>query len=103
MSPRISLEMDKIVEFCSKWKITELALFGSVIRDDFSPESDVDVLVSFSSDSHTSLFDLVDMEEELAAIIGRKVDIVCREGIERSSNFIRKRAILDTAEVLYAA
>ena len=103
MSPRISLDMERIIVFCRKWEIAELALFGSVLRDDFGPESDVDVLVAFSPDSHISLFDLVDMEEELTAIMGRKVDIVCREGIERSGNFIRRKAILGTAEVLYAA
>ncbi|MCE5323140.1 nucleotidyltransferase family protein [bacterium] len=103
MSPRISFDMVKIVAFCQKWRISEFALFGSVLRDDFGPESDVDVLVKFFPDSHTSLFDLVDMEQELAEIVGRKVDIVCREGIEKSSNPLRKRAILDSAEVMYAA
>jgi hypothetical protein len=95
--------MEKIVAFCRKWKIAEFALFGSVLRDDFGPESDVDVLVKFFPDSHTSLFDLVDMEDELTGIVGRKVDIVCREGIEKSSNFLRKQAILGAAEVMYAA
>ncbi len=103
MSPRISLDMERIARFCRKWEIVELALFGSALRDDFGPESDVDVLVSFSQDSKVSLFDLVDMEEELTALVGRKVDLVCREGIERSANFIRRKAILGTAEVLYAA
>ncbi len=103
MSPRISLDIVGITRFCRKWKIAELALFGSVLRDDFGPESDVDVLVAFLPDAHVSLFELVDMEEELTAIVGRKVDIVCREGIERSANFIRKKAILGSAEVLYAA
>src|ERR1035441_2114098 len=100
MSPRISLDLERITGFCREWKIAELALFGSVLRDDFGPESDVDVLVAFLPDSHTSLFDLVDMEEELTAMVGRKVDVVCREGIERSANFIRKNAILSAAEVL---
>lgn len=103
MSPRISLDMERIARFCRKWEIVELALFGSALRDDFGPESDVDVLVSFSQDSKVSLFDLVDMEEELTALVGRKVDLVCREGIERSANFIRRKAILGAAEVLYAA
>lgn len=103
MSSRINIDIDEITWFCRKWKIAELALFGSVLRDDFGPDSDVDVLVSFLPDSHISLFDLVDIEEELMAIMGRKVDVVSREGIEQSANFIRRNAILGTAEVLYAA
>jgi uncharacterized protein len=93
----------KIEEFCRRWKVIELAFFGSVLRETFRPDSDVDILVSFAPDSHTSLFDLVDMEEELTDIIGRKVDLVCRAGIERSHNHIRRQAILSTAEVVYAA
>ena len=103
MSARIRINMDEIIEFCRKWHVIELALFGSVLREDFGPESDVDVLVSFAPDAHVSLFELVDVEDELAAMLGRKVDLVCREGIEQSPNPLRKRAILDSAEVLYAA
>ena len=103
MSPRIDIDMEKIATFCRKWKIAELALFGSVLRDDFRPDSDVDVLVRFLPDSHISLFDLVDIEDDLTRMLGRKVDVVCREGIEKSYNQIRKQAILDSAEVLYAA
>ena len=103
MSERLQLDRGRIEEFCRRWNVTELALFGSVLREDFRPDSDVDVLVAFAPDSHTSLFDLVDMEEELADIVGRKVDLVCREGIERSHNYIRRQAILNAAEVVYAA
>ena len=103
MSPRVQLDLDKMNSFCRRWDISELALFGSVLRDDFRPDSDIDVLVSFSPDARMDLFDLVDMQDELSAIFGRGVDLVCREGIERSYNYIRKKAILSTAEVLYAA
>lgn len=103
MSIRLQLDHKGIAEFCRRWNVAELALFGSALREDFRPDSDVDVLVSFAPDAHTSLFDLVDMEEELSHIVGRKVDVVCREGIERSHNFIRRKAILGTAEVVYAA
>jgi uncharacterized protein len=103
MSPRIKLDIQAIGEFCRRWSVVEFAVFGSVLRNDFTDDSDVDVLVKFAPDAHTSLFDLVDMEDELAPIIGRKVDLVCKEGIERSPNPIRKKAILDSAEVLYAA
>lgn len=103
MSPHIKLDMNKIREFCEKWKITEFALFGSVLREDFRPDSDVDVLVTFAPDAKVSLFDLSDVEDELAEIIGRKVDLVLKRGIERSKNYIRRKAILSSAEVLYAA
>jgi predicted nucleotidyltransferase len=102
MSPRIALNRDKIAEFCRKWNVVEFALFGSVLRDDFGPDSDVDVLVSFSSDAHTTLFDLVHMQDELEAIIGRGVDLVSRRAIEQSRNPIRRRDILGSAEVVYA-
>jgi len=101
---KIPIESEKIVEFCQRWKITELALFGSVLRDDFQPESsDVDVLVSFSQDAHWTLFDLVDIEEDLQSVFQRKVDLVSRRGIERSQNHLRRQAILNSAQVIYAA
>lgn len=103
MSARITLDQKKIVEFCQRWKITEFALFGSVLREDFHPESDVDVLVAFASDADWSLFDHVDMEEELAAMLGRKVDVINRRVIERSANWIRRKAILSTSEPYYVA
>lgn len=103
MSARIPLDHEKIAEFCWRWKIIEFALFGSVLRDDFRPDSDVDVLVTFAPDAEWSLFDDVDMEEELSAIFGRKVDLVSRQAVERSDNWIRRKAILSTAEPVYVA
>ncbi|HJY79678.1 MAG TPA: nucleotidyltransferase family protein [Candidatus Binatia bacterium] len=103
MSVRIPISREKIAEFCRRWKITEFALFGSVLRDDFRPDSDVDVLVTFAPDAEWSLFDDVDMEEELSAIFGRKVDLVSRRAVERSDNWIRRKAILSTAELVYVA
>jgi uncharacterized protein len=103
MKPRIDIDMSRIAEFCRKWKITELALFGSVLRDDFRPDSDVDVLVTFSAEAHWSLWDSTAMEEELASVLGRKVDLVSKRAVEGSRNWIRRRAILGSAEVLYAA
>jgi predicted nucleotidyltransferase len=101
---KIPIDYEKIVEFCQRWKIAELALFGSVLRDDFQPESsDIDVLVSFAQDAHWTLFDLVDMEEDLQSIFQRKVDLVSRRGIERSHNHLRRQAILNSAQVIYAA
>lgn len=101
---QIPIDYEKIVEFCQRWKIIELALFGSVLRDDFQPEnSDIDVLVSFAQDAHWTLFDLVDIEEDLQNIFQRKVDVVSRRGIERSQNHLRRQAILNSAQVIYAA
>ena len=94
---------DKIAEFCRKWNVVEFALFGSVLREDFRPDSDVDVLVSFAPDSRVSLFDWPDMQDELQAIFGRPVDLLTRAGIEESRNPYRKKSILDSARVVYAA
>ena len=103
MSPHIKLDMERIKEFCERWKITEFALFGSVLRDDFRPDSDVDVLVTFAPDSKVSLFDLGDIEDELTEILGRKADLTMKRGIEQSHNYIRRKHILSSAEVIYAA
>jgi uncharacterized protein len=100
----VEVPREKIAEFCRKWRVSELALFGSVLRDDFRPDSDVDVLVSWPSyDATPSLFEHVDMEDELAEIFGRPVDLVSRKGVERSSNRFRKKSILESARVVYAA
>jgi len=103
MTPRIPIDREKISDFCRRWKITELALFGSVLRDDFRPGSDIDLLVTFAPDAKWTLFDHVTMEEELSGILGRKVDLVSRRAIERSRNWIRRKAILETAEPFYVA
>jgi predicted nucleotidyltransferase len=102
VSANIPLDREKIADFCQRWKITELALFGSVLRDDFRSDSDVDVLVTFAPDAEWSLFDHLVMEEELSALLGRKVDLVSRRAIERSTNWIRRKAILETAEPFYS-
>lgn len=101
--PRIQIPREQIADFCRRWKIAELALFGSALRDDFRPDSDVDMLVTFAPDAKWSLFDHVDMEDELAQILGRPVDLVSRRGIERSRNPLRRRAILESAQVVHVA
>jgi len=100
---KIEMPRDRIADFCRRWKITEFALFGSVLRDDFDPESDVDVLVTFAEDARWSLFDLVGMQEELERLLGRSVDLVERRAIEKSENYIRRRHILSSAEPVYVA
>jgi hypothetical protein len=94
---------DQAIEaFCRKWKITQIELFGSALREDFLPDSDVDLLVSFESDAGTTLFDLVDMENEMAELVGRPVDLITRKGIEESENYIRRRRILGSARPIYS-
>lgn len=94
----IDLSMDRISDFCRRWKITELALFGSVLRDDFRPDSDVDVLVSFAPDHGWSLFDYLDMRDELGRIFGRDVDVVSKAGLR---NPFRRHEILRTRRIIY--
>lgn len=88
--------------FCQRWQITEFALFGSILSSDFRPDSDVDVLVTFVPNAGWSLFDQIDMQDELQAIFDRPVDLVSRRGIEHSRNYLRRQAILDSAKVIYA-
>ncbi|MFQ3611911.1 MAG: nucleotidyltransferase domain-containing protein [Fimbriimonadales bacterium] len=102
MRPKIAISQQTITEFCRKWKIVEFSLFGSVLRDDFRPESDIDVLVRFAADAQHSLSDLILMQEELRNLFGREVDIVVKETLERSRNYLRRKAILGEAEVIYA-
>jgi predicted nucleotidyltransferase len=97
--PRIDIPKEQVVAFCAKWQVREFSLFGSVLRADFRPDSDVDVLVTFGPDSDWDLFDLVRMRDELMALFGRDVDLVEKEGLR---NPFRRRNILGTREVIYA-
>jgi uncharacterized protein len=100
---RVSIPRKKLAEFCKRWKISELAFFGSVLREDFRPSSDIDLLVSFGPRARISLFDLVRMQNELREIFGREVDLVERRAIEKSENYIRRKNILSKIKVIYAA
>jgi predicted nucleotidyltransferase len=91
-----------LVDFCHRWRITELALFGSALRADFRPESDLDILVTFVADAGWGLLDHAAMREELSLHFCRPIDLVSRKAIERSANPIRRQQILQTAEVVYA-
>jgi uncharacterized protein len=99
MSLQIQIDKARIIEFCRKWKITEFSIFGSALREDFRPDSDVDVLVSIAPESGWSLLDWVDMIDELKIIFGREVDLVEKDGLR---NPFRRHAILTTKEVIYA-
>jgi uncharacterized protein len=99
----IVIPQEQIADFCRRWQISEFALFGSVLRSDYRPDSDIDVLVTFAPNAHWSLFDLATMQEELAQIFGRQVDLVSRRGIETSRNYIRRKEILNSAQVVHVA
>ena len=97
---RITLPQKRIKDFCLKWKVSEMALFGSVLSDEFGPDSDIDVLVSFKDDAGWGLFEFVDMIDELKTVFGRNVDLVEKDSLR---NPFRKKAILAANEVIYAA
>jgi hypothetical protein len=101
--PALDVPREKIVDFCRHWRISELALFGSALRPEFRPDSDVDVLVSFAPEAHWTLLDYVRMEQELAEIFGRRVDLLSRRAVEQSANAILRQRIFESAETLYAA
>jgi len=104
MSPlAIQLPAAEIEQFCRRWRIAELSLFGSALRSDFAEGSDVDLLVTFTPDADWSLLDHVRMRDELAALMGRSVDLVTRRSVEASQNWIRRDAILSSAKCVYAA
>lgn len=90
----IALPIDAIQAFCQRWQIAELAVFGSILCDDFDANSDVDFLYALKPDIRWSLSDLIHAEEELAQLLGRKVDLVGKASIEQSHNWLRKRNIL---------
>jgi predicted nucleotidyltransferase len=99
-TPHISVPHQHLADFCRRWKVIELSFFGSVMRDDFRPDSDVDVLVTFDSDADWSLFDLVTMQDELASVLNRKVDLLEEAALR---NPCRRSTILRSKHVLYAA
>jgi predicted nucleotidyltransferase len=103
MSVQIAIDPDQIAAFCRRWNITEFALFGSVLREDFQPDSDVDVLVTFAPGTRQRLADLLDMQEELEALFGRKVDLVERAAVEQNENYIIRKHILRSLERVYVA
>jgi uncharacterized protein len=98
----IDLPMEKIAEFCDRWKVVEFALFGSVLRDDFRSDSDIDVMVQFHPDAHPTFSNLDQMETELKTIFHRDIDLITRQGIETSRNYLRRQEILSSAQVIYA-
>lgn len=99
----LDIPKKQIADFCRRWQISEFALFGSVLRDDFDPDSDLDILVTFAPGADWSLLDHLRMEQELADLLGRKVDLLSKRAVEQSHNWIRRREILNAAEVVYVS
>ena len=100
---KFSIPKAKLAEFCRRWNISELALFGSALREDVRPDSDVDVLVSFSPQAQVTLFDMAQMQDELKDIFKRDVDLISRRGLERSRNYLRRKQILGSAQGIHVA
>jgi predicted nucleotidyltransferase len=100
---RLGVSDQQVADFCRRWCIERLEVFGSILRDDFDRDSDVDVLVTFGAGVSHRIADYLDMESELAALVGRHVDLVERELVETSPNWIRRRSILESARPVYAA
>lgn len=96
-----TLPKTEIAKFCQHWKIQELALFGSVLRHDFNPDSDLDLLITFSADADWGLLDHVKMQQELQVLLGRNIDLISKRAVERSTNWLRRNEILKTAQILF--
>jgi uncharacterized protein len=103
MNLPISVDQRALEAFCERWGVSELDLFGSVLRDDFRPDSDVDVLVSFAEDHRPTLLTLAQMENELHQLFGRRVDLVTRRSVQLSDNYIRREQILRHRQPVYVA
>lgn len=98
------LPVEEIAQLCGQFSVRELALFGSALHDDLQAESDIDFLVTFENNECGSWMDkLSELEQSLSTLLNRNVDVVHRPGIEQSRNWIRRKAILDSAVVIYAA
>jgi uncharacterized protein len=100
---KIELSQQSLAAFCQRWKIKEMSFFGSVLREDFRSDSDVDVMVSFEKDAIWGLLEFAQMKRELKILLGREVDLLTKKSIEQSQNWIRQREILSTAQVIYVA
>jgi predicted nucleotidyltransferase len=99
----LGIEAEKIVDFCRRWKISSLSIFGSALRGELRPDSDIDLLVTFRSDADWTMFDHFTMEDELSRLLGREVDLISIKALEENPNPIYRREILDSARQIYAA
>lgn len=100
---KFQLPQQALTEFCQRWKIKELYFFGSVLRENFRPDSDIDVMVTFQTDAAWGLLEFVRMKRELKTVLGREVDLITKKSVEESHNWIRRQEILGTAQSVYVA
>ncbi|MDX2096211.1 MAG: nucleotidyltransferase family protein [Leptolyngbyaceae cyanobacterium bins.59] len=100
---KIQLPHPELAAFCQKWKIKEMSFFGSVLREDFRSDSDIDIIVNFEDNSTWGILELVRMKRELKTLLGREVDLITKKSIEQSHNWIRRQEILGTAQIVYVA
>jgi len=100
---RLNISPEELDRLCQDWHICELALFGSVLRDDFRPDSDIDLLVSYLPTAQRGLFEAMELQEVFEKTFGREVDLVSKAAILRSRNWLRKRNILNSAKVIYVS
>lgn len=103
LQTKFRLPEHEIEKFCRRWQIEELALFGSVLRNDFRPDSDLDILVTFTPEADWSLLDQIQMEQELADLLGRDIDLFSKRAVEQNHNWIRRQEILSTAQTIYVS
>ena len=103
LAARVGVPMATLDAFCNRWQVEEIALFGSILRDDFGPDSDIDILVRFKTEGTPGLIGMAGMERELAELFARRVDLVNFTAVEESRNYIRRQAILRSAQVVYGA
>lgn len=94
---------EAIGDFCRRWRIVEFAVFGSALREDFQPDSDIDVMVTFEPGARWSFRQWLEMMDELERLFGRRVDLVERRSVEASKNYIRRKHILTHLERVYVA
>ena len=98
----VEIPDNQLKQFCQRWKVSELAIFGSALREDYQQDSDVDILISFEPEYQWGLFDLVNMENELKTIFGKEIDLVEKNAVENSRNYIRRKGILDGAQIIFS-
>lgn len=103
MKAEAHIDREALGAFCARWPIQRLELFGSALRDDFGPQSDLDFLVVYTPGASVTLIDEAQMEIELEELLGRSVDLVSRHAVESSENWIRRKAILESAVPVYVA
>ena len=99
----LEFDFDTLRDFCEKWGVAELAVFGSVLRDDFRPDSDIDFLVTWAPGRKPGYFEMMKMKDELIELMGRDIDLAQRQVVESDFNQYRRSAILNSAKVVYAA